>query len=79
MMKSELEQKPEMLLKDRGTYHTNENLECCWNCTFSFQRMGLTLLCKNDKEWTKETSVQPTGKCDSFCSRRSVLEIKAEG
>lgn len=49
-----------------NSYKNQEDLKCCANCGFSFQRMGLTVHCMNKNEWIKETCVEHTGICNSF-------------
>lgn len=56
----------EKLTTDRNTYRTDRDIKCCWTCRHSFSRFNLSLSCKNPDEWVMETSVMPTGICDSW-------------
>jgi hypothetical protein len=49
-----------------NSYKNQNDIKCCANCAYSFQRIGLTLHCKNKNEWLKESCVENTGICDSF-------------
>lgn len=60
-------------LVNKGTY-VLQNFPCCWNCKHSFVRMGLSLLCNNEKEWVSESAVQPVGICEYYESKISQEE-----
>lgn len=49
-----------------NSYRNQNNIKCCANCKYSFQRVGLTLHCNNKNEWLKESCVENTGICNSF-------------
>ena len=57
------EKKP---IADKKTYRVTHVYPCCATCRHSFINMGISLLCKNPKEWVKEASVEPLGICDSY-------------
>jgi hypothetical protein len=52
--------------RNRGTYRADHEMKCCWNCRHSFQRMGITLICRNPGEWIMESGIEPVGICDSY-------------
>lgn len=57
-------------ITDTKTYSVLKELPCCYNCRHSYTIMGLSLYCKNPQEWIKEASVQPTGRCNYYLSKK---------